>query len=748
MSRRSYIILVISLCLATALIFMTDLVTMLGFAHGMLYVIVVMLAAFIGKRQLIIAMSALAVGLILAGFFLSPPAPETFPYEYVLANRVVSILVVLTAALLAIARITQIQRSQEVEGKLAAAQRVMRMAGEMGGIGSWTVRKNPTELKWSDQVHRLHGTEPGTEPDLEKAIEFYVPESRPLIKQRITDCLNEGTSFDEELQIINTRGEKTWVRAVGHPLRNDRGEIIGAHGSFMDINESKRIAIRLTNTLESISDAFILLDQDWKFTFLNSHAEVLLERSREDLIGRNVWEEFPEAVGSKFDTHYREAVKSGQPVTFENHYAPLKRWFRVYAYPSDEGLAVYFQDITERRSIEEQLRQSQRLEAIGQLTGGIAHDFNNLLTVLFGNAELMREDLPDDHPLKEVAGTMVQAARRGSDLTQRLLAFARRQALDPKPIDVNRLIAHMDGLLRRSLGDHVEIELSRGGGLWLAMVDDIQLESALLNLCLNARDAMPDGGRLTIETANVRLDYDYAEQHGDIEPGQYVMVAVSDTGKGIDPDHLDKVFEPFFTTKEKGKGTGLGLSMIYGFIKQSSGHVKIYSEPGEGTTVRMYLPRAHKGGETLEMPSTADSGHKGDETILLVEDDELVRNFAEQQIKRLGYRVLVASNGPQAMELLHAHPEIGLLFTDVVMPGGMSGRDLADQALGLRPDLKVLYTSGYTENAIVHHGRLDPDVQLLQKPYRRSDLARRLRSILDNNLQSNNKHDKQGEEKP
>jgi signal transduction histidine kinase/CheY-like chemotaxis protein len=381
-------------------------------------------------------------------------------------------------------------------------------------------------------------------------------------------------------------------------------------------------------------------------------------------------------------------------------------------------------------SLNERLRQSQRLEAVGQLTGGVAHDFNNLLTVVMGNAELLVELNESNPQQRELAEMIATAARRGADLTQRLLAFARKQPLAPKVVDINPLIAGLDPMLRRTLGEHIEIELIRAAGLWPALVDPGQLENALLNLCLNARDAMPAGGRLTLETANARLDADYAARYLDVVPGQYVLLAVSDTGTGIAPDILRKVFEPFFTTKETGKGTGLGLAMVYGFVKQSAGHASIYSEPGQGTTVKLYLPRAQAADTADHQPTDQAVPIGGSGTILLVEDDDAVRRYASAQLRSFGYTVLEASEGAGALALLHQHPEVALLFTDVVMPGGMNGRALADDARRLRPGLRVLYTSGYTENAIVHHGRLDEGARLLTKPYRRNELDRAIRDAL------------------
>jgi PAS domain S-box-containing protein len=388
-------------------------------------------------------------------------------------------------------------------------------------------------------------------------------------------------------------------------------------------------------------------------------------------------------------------------------------------------------DITEQKLLEEQLRRSQRLEAVGQMTGGVAHDFNNLLTVILGNLEQLQEGLGETHRLRHLADMAAMAADRGAELTSRLLAFARRQPLKPAVLNVNRQIAGMDKLLRSTLGESVQLEIVQAGGLWRALADAPQLESAVLNLCLNARDAMAGGGRLTIETANAYLDANYARKEGDLAPGQYVMVAVSDTGSGMDAKTLARVFEPFFTTKEVGKGSGLGLSMVYGFAKQSSGHVRVYSEPGMGTTVKLYLPRAHESasdGTNVHITAPAQPGH---EHILLVEDDELVRQHVTLLLKGLGYQVSQASSGADALEMLERLGTVDLLFTDVVMPGGMTGRQLADAVRKTHPDMPVLFSSGYTENAIVHHGRLDPGVYLLQKPYRRQELARMIREVID-----------------
>src|SRR5438874_6488993 len=388
--------------------------------------------------------------------------------------------------------------------------------------------------------------------------------------------------------------------------------------------------------------------------------------------------------------------------------------------------------MAQREAAEAQLRQAQKMEALGQLTSGIAHDFNNLLTAISGNVELLQRRVRDRDPeLLRLSGAAMRGVDRAATLTQRLLAFSRRQPLDPKPLEANRLIAGMSDLLRRTLGEEIEAETVLAGGVWTVLVDANQLEHSLLNLAINARDAMGGPGKLTIETANTSLDEPYADAHDEVMPGQYVMISVSDTGSGMTREVREKAFEPFFTTKETGQGTGLGLSQVYGFIKQSGGHCTIYSEPGEGTTVKLYLPR-HLGKEEPVTPAVpAAAGVSGGETILVVEDDADVRSFASDLLRDLGYRVLAAATGPDGLRLLDQYPEVRLLFTDVALPGGMTGRQLADEAERRHPGLKVLYTTGYARNGIVHQGRLDPGVELIVKPFTSAALAGKIRQLLD-----------------
>ena len=385
-------------------------------------------------------------------------------------------------------------------------------------------------------------------------------------------------------------------------------------------------------------------------------------------------------------------------------------------------LTVAF-DVTAERETEEKLRQAQKMEAIGQLTGGIAHDFNNLLGVIIGNLELVQEVVPKGEGPAERVHNALTAAQSGAKLTHRLLAFSRQQSLNPAIIGLNETIQGMRPLLSRSLGEQIDVEFAFADDLWPCKADASQVENAVLNLAINARDAMPNGGKLTIETANIRLDEDAAAQ-SELTPGEFVMVAVSDNGTGMSQEVLRKAFEPFFTTKDLGRGSGLGLAMIYGFAKQSGGHAKIYSEEGKGTSVKLYLPRTY--GQVEAPGRERDAGAValgGGQSILVVEDEERVRTLVVTNLTQLGYRVMEAESGPAALAIAAEHPRFDLLLTDVMMRGGMSGKQLSDTLRAKQPDLRTLFMSGYAANSIIHHGRVDPGVNLIQKPFGRKDLA-------------------------
>ena len=496
-------------------------------------------------------------------------------------------------------------------------------------------------------------------------------------------------------------------------------------------SEAERARREIESIFSSITDAVYVLDSDWRFAYLNHQAEVLLERKASELVGRNVWAEFPEATRTVLHEAYHRARRDRVVVDLQFFYPPLDRWMHVRGFPHDQGLTVYFRDITDHVTREEQLRQAQKMDAIGSLTGGIAHDFNNLLTVILGNAQVLAKTLPADREQHGQATTIADAAERAAALTQRLLAFARRQPLDPKPTRVSELIGNLEPLLDRSVGEQYDMVMSLADNLPPAMIDPGQLETAILNLVINARDAMPDGGTVTIETAAKFIDEAYALDHGFAVTGCHVVIAVSDSGVGIAPEQRGRIFEPFYTTKQVGQGTGLGLPMVYGFIKQSNGHVAVYSEPGHGSTFRLYLPCADAVDGPDEEKPHAPGERGGSERILVVEDDDFVREFTEVTLQSLGYDIVATADGPTAIAILEQGERFDMLLSDVILAGPMNGREVAEVARAMVPGLRVLFMSGYPQNVIVHNGRLDPGARLLPKPFTRQDIAARIREILD-----------------
>jgi PAS domain S-box-containing protein len=504
------------------------------------------------------------------------------------------------------------------------------------------------------------------------------------------------------------------------------------------LRDSEQMARRIIDTA---LDAFVQMDEAGNIIEWNPQAEAIFGWSRQEVVGKSLGEIIvPDDHRAAHQAGLARFLRTGEGVILGKRLeleavrrdgSRIKIELSVTALRRSTGYVFngFLRDITQKLATEQQFRQAQKMEAVGQLTGGIAHDFNNMLTVIMGTSEILTQELEGKPELAALANMIDQAAQRGADLTERLLAYARKQPLRPQQTDINTLVAESAKLLRSTLGENIELETRLADDLSQALVDPSQLSSALVNLGLNARDAMPDGGKLMLETGNVLLDEGYVSAHKDVQPGSYVMVAVSDTGTGMPTAIRDRVFEPFFTTKESGKGTGLGLSMVYGFVKQSGGHIKIYSEVGSGTIIKLYLPRANA--ETGKGERVAEAHVEGgSETILLVEDNELVREQVSSQLQTLGYTTIAAANGVEALTLLDQGASANLLFTDIIMPGGMNGRQLADEVMKRRPSIRVLYTSGYTENAMIHQGRLEAGVLLLAKPYRKSDLARMIRLAL------------------
>ncbi|WP_159460240.1 response regulator [Tistlia consotensis] len=512
--------------------------------------------------------------------------------------------------------------------------------------------------------------------------------------------------------------------------------------------ERQAAETRFREILAMAPDAVVAVDEEQRITLFNRAAEAVFGYSVEEVSGQFLDLLLPSGMVAEHRRHLAAFAERPETVRRMSERSEVTgRRKSGEEFPAEASISkliedgrttflAVIRDVSERKALQEQLRQVQKMEAVGQLTGGLAHDFNNLLTIVIGNLDQLCEELDGQLRARKLADQALGASLRGANLTRQLLAFSRRQPLETRVFDLNRLVSDTIALLRRTLGEPVEVETRLAAELWPALADPTQLEAALANLAINARDAMPDGGRLIVETANKPLDAHYAACNLEVAPGDYVVLAVSDSGTGIPPEVLDKVFEPFFTTKDPGKGTGLGLSMVYGFAKQSGGHVKIYSELGHGTTVRLYLPRA----STQPKDEEAAAPHlrpvtkvARDATILVVEDDEEVRAVALRQLRALGYRVVEAADGKAGLQLLEQQAEVDLLFTDVVMRGGMSGPELAREARRRWPSLKVLFTSGYTEAALAGGSSIEGLGNLLSKPYRRDELARKVAEALDGN---------------
>mgnify|MGYP001004122295 CR=1 FL=1 len=485
--------------------------------------------------------------------------------------------------------------------------------------------------------------------------------------------------------------------------------------------------IRAEQVISSIPDAFFVLDNDWKFTFVNAFATAATGRG--DLLGRNVFEAFPAIIDTELHQALLQAGETQVARSIECHFPPMDDYCDLRLSPFPEGLSVYARSVRKRREMEAQLHQAQKMEVVGRLTGGVAHDFNNLLTVIVGSQEMILDSAAPGSPERAAAEMALQAAERAGELTQRLLAFARRQVLEPRAVDVAAQLRGVEGLIKRLIGETVTLRLQPGLGLWRAHVDPTQLETAILNIAVNARDAMPRGGSLTIEASNVWIDAASPAEHGHLSPGQYVMIALTDTGEGMAADVALRAFEPFFTTKPVGKGSGLGLSMVYGFVKQSGGDVEIRSREGEGTTVTLYLPRALAVSEEVDRTRLVGTSG-GNEQVLVVEDNEEVRRYIETVLTQLGYEVVAVGEGAPALAKLDEGVACDLLVTDVVLPGGLNGAQLADEVRRRLPRLPVIFISGYAESILAEAQSVPPG-RLLTKPFRAWELATRVREALD-----------------
>jgi PAS domain S-box-containing protein len=530
-----------------------------------------------------------------------------------------------------------------------------------------------------------------------------------------------------EREIVRRRRAEVQLSALNEELERQVEE------RTANAERSRRFMNAVVNNMQ---DAIVVNHND-RIAFANpAFARLLGAASPAELMDRPVWEVLPPGSQAQSEERIRQMKSSGLPAPLietqlsrvDGTTVDVEVAAAPFRLDHDTAILAIFHDVTARKAQELQLRQAQKMEAVGQLTGGIAHDFNNLLGVVIGNLDLLLEAgaLPEEG--SELLQAAMDASLRGAELTQRLLSFSRKQALSPRVMDFNERLPGLAALLRRTLGENIRVQMVPGADLHAAVADPGQLENAVVNLAINARDAMPNGGVLTIETANVHLDEIYAAQHSEVEPGDYVMLAVTDTGTGMAPDTVERAFEPFFTTKEPGRGSGLGLSMVYGFTKQSGGHVKIYSEAGHGTTVKLYLPRALQDADRAAAPAPAAPIPLGREAVLVVEDNGQMRDTAVRLLRELGYSVSEADSALAALELMDGGLQPELLFTDIVMPG-MSGYELAQAVRERRPGMKVLFTSGYAE-ASLRTGMAEAG-PVLGKPYRKRDLATRVRQVLD-----------------
>ena len=590
--------------------------------------------------------------------------------------------------------------------------------------------------------------------------EFYTPEDRAAgLPAKALATARESGRFHGEGWRVRKDGTRFWALVVVDAIKDESGALVGFAKVTRDITERQQAQITLLESerryrrlVEAVVDyAIFQLDTAGNVTTWNAGAQRIKGYRPEEIIGRH-FSDFYTLEDRAAGVPDRALALASETGRYEAEGLRVRKdgskFFASVVIDrilDDVGELVGFakvtRDITERveaqaklKAAQEQLAASQKLEAIGQLTGGIAHDFNNLLMIVLGNIETAQrhlKSLPQSANLQRVLGNAMRGARRASALTSRLLAFSRRQTLDPKPLNVNNFLTGSVEFLQRSLGEQVDIQAVGSAGLWMVEVDPNHLESALVNLAINARDAMPNGGKLTIEAANVFADEEYCKQNPELSPGQYVVMCVSDTGLGMSKEILGHAFEPFFTTKELGQGTGLGLSQVYGFVKQSGGHIKIYSEEGQGTTIKIYLPRytGPAAPEAQEDQGVAEGTQS--ETILVVEDDPDLRTYLTEILRNLNYEVLAVPHAQSALTiLLQAERRVDLLLTDIVMPG-INGRELGRRAQEMRPELPILYMTGYSRNAVVHHGRLDEGVELLQKPVSQTEVATRVRELLD-----------------
>jgi PAS domain S-box-containing protein len=643
---------------------------------------------------------------------------------------------------------------KRVEEAIRNSEKNLREAQRVAHVGSWDLNVATGDLYWSDETYRIYGFKPQEfKPTFEKFSSILYPEDKERVRQSVDAALRDGPDYDIDFRFVRPEGEIAWVHCEGEVTRDERGEPIRFFGTQIDITERKRAeeARRESETkyrflVENLPQKVFLKDAQSTYISCNEKYARDLGIRPEDIPGKTDHDFYPKELAEKYRADDRRIMSVGIMEELEEKYIQAGKEFWVHTVKTPiggaegdvTGILGIFWDITERmqaekvlRETEDQLRQSQKLEGIGRLAGGIAHDFNNMMTVVTGYGEILRNKMERDDPRTENIEEIIKAGSRATDLTRQLLAFSRKQVLKPEPVNLNKVVGNIEKMLRRLLGEDIDIVFKAQPGLGIIQADKSQIEQVLVNLAVNARDAMPNGGKLTVETADVDLDEKFASSHVAVEPGPYAMLAVTDSGCGMDEETRSKLFEPFFTTKGPGKGTGLGLSTVYGIVKQSGGDIWVYSEPGKGTAFKIYLPRVEEKDVVKIKTDQRHTISRGKETILLVEDDAAVRQVTIAMLEGGGFTILEAGDGDEAWRICEGHKgNIDLLLSDVVMPG-MSGRELAEQIEKSSPDMKVLFMSGYTDNAIQHHGVLDSETAFIEKPFSPASLTRKIRDVLD-----------------
>jgi two-component system, cell cycle sensor histidine kinase and response regulator CckA len=647
----------------------------------------------------------------------------------------------------AIALYRDVTGRRQAEQALLASERRYRLLFEKNLAGILRSTLDGRVLECNEAFARMLGYDSSSElATLNARAFYYQPSDRENLVARLRQ---EKSITQEEVCFRHKDGGSVWILINMNLVEaeDEAGEptIIG---TTFDITERKesREALRESQKrfgafMRHLPGVAFMKNRMGQYVFYNEAALGLFDLSPDDFLGKTDHQVWPAEYAERFVASDSEVIRTKkllETVEAIPHEHAVHHWL-IYRFPildeHDEvqligGVGI---DITERRELEEQLRQSQKMEAIGRLAGGVAHDFNNLLTVISGYGDMIMRSLPENDPMHGSVEEVMRAASRATSLTNQLLAFSRRQVIQPKVLDLNVLVANMDRMLRRVIGEHIELETVLSPGLGSVKADTGQLEQVIMNLAVNARDAMPEGGNLSIRTANVDIPRP-SKLHADVQPGSYVRLTVADTGKGMDTEIMVHLFEPFYTSKSTGKGTGLGLSTVYGIVKQSGGEIVVESEPGRGATFDIYMPRIAGVMETAHSVAARPGILTGTETILLVEDEPGVRQLVREMLHRLGYTILEAGGGPEALRLFDQHQgSIDLLLTDVIMPQ-MSGRELAERLRLRRPSLKVLYVSGYTDDMLAHHGMLEADVFLLPKPFAPDELARKLREVLDTRI--------------